>query len=190
MCIITICIYNKIVKLKVRADNAWSQVDVQLRTRYDLIPNLVETVKGFATHENEVLTQVTRARASVGSARTQEEAMTANNQLSGALARLLIVSEKYPSLQANTNFLDLQNQLKVLEQKIAMARQFYNDTCMKYNEKISLFPSNIIASIFRFKTRPYFEVDNDIRDNAPKVDFSKKTEPAPAPAPQSEDKAE
>lgn len=175
MCLIiyTTVTYNKLVKLRARVKNAWAQIDVQLKKRYDLIPNLVETVKGYATHEEDTLTQVTQARASVGSARTTEESIDANNQLSGALARLLIVSEKYPTLQANTNFLDLQTQLKSIESVIATTRQFYNDTVMLYNQKTEMFPSNIVAKMFKFKPEAYFEADEVSRE-APKVDFSKK----------------
>ena len=133
MCIITYTIvtYNKLTKLKVRVDNAWSQIDVQLKRRYDLIPNMVETVKGYASHEKETLGEVTRARASVGSAKTPEDIISANNELTGALSRLLVVAERYPELKANANFMSLQNDLRDLESKIAISRQFYNDTAMK-----------------------------------------------------------
>lgn len=171
MCIITtIVIYNKLVKLNNRVENSWAQIDVQLKKRYDLVPNLVETVKGYATHEKEVLTEVTKARASVGSARTPEESIEANNTLSGALSRLLVVAERYPNLQANANFLDLQATLKDLEHKIAMSRQFYNDSVMNYNQKRELFPSNIVAKIFRFKEAAYFEAGEEAKE-APKVQF-------------------
>ncbi len=171
MCIITtIVIYNKLVKLNNRVENSWAQIDVQLKKRYDLVPNLVETVKGYASHENEVLTEVTKARASVGSARTPEESIEANNTLSGALSRLLVVAERYPNLQANANFLDLQATLKDLEHKIAMSRQFYNDSVMNYNQKRELFPSNIVAKIFRFKEAAYFEAGEETKE-APKVQF-------------------
>ncbi len=171
MCIITtIVIYNKLVKLNNRVENSWAQIDVQLKKRYDLVPNLVETVKGYATHEKEVLTEVTKARASVGSARTPEESIEANNTLSGALSRLLVVAERYPNLQANANFLDLQATLKDLEHKIAMSRQFYNDSVMNYNQKRELFPSNIVAKIFRFKEAAYFEAGEETKE-APKVQF-------------------
>ncbi|HOK81332.1 MAG TPA: LemA family protein [Clostridia bacterium] len=170
MCIYTITTYNKLVKLRARVKNAWAQIDVQLKKRYDLIPNLVETVKGYAKHENEVLTQVTRARASVGGAQTTAEKIEANKELTGALSRLLVVAERYPELKANTNFMDLQNQLKDIENKIAYSRQFYNDTVMNYNQKTEMFPSNIIAKIFKFKPEVYFEVNVEEKE-APKVQF-------------------
>jgi LemA protein len=170
MCIYTITTYNKLVKLRARVKNAWAQIDVQLKKRYDLIPNLVETVKGYAKHENEVLTQVTRARASVGGAQTTAEKIEANKELTGALSRLLVVAERYPELKANTNFMDLQNQLKDIENKIAYSRQFYNDTVMNYNQKTEMFPSNIIAKIFKFKPEVYFEVNGEEKE-APKVQF-------------------
>ncbi len=171
MCIIYgIVTYNKLVQLRARVDNNWAQIDVQLSKRFDLIPNLVATVQGYAKHEQDTITDVTKARASVGGAKTPEESMAANNELSGALSRLLVVSERYPDLKANVNFMDLQQQLKVLEDKIASARQFYNDTVMLYGQKIAMFPSNIVASLFKFKERPYFNVDEGARV-APKVSF-------------------
>ncbi len=166
MCIM----YNKLVTLRSRVENSWAQIDVQLKKRYDLIPNLVETVKGYAKHEDEVLTKVTRARASVGSAKTAEEAVKANNELSGALSRLLVVTENYPTLKADAHFLDLQSQLKDIESKIAFARQFYNDTVMNYNQKQDLFPSNIVAKLFKFKKAPYFQAEAEAQV-APKVSF-------------------
>ena len=168
--IIVMIMYNSLVVLRNKKDNEWAQIDVQLKRRADLIPNLVETVKGYATHEKEVLTEVTKARASVGSARTPEESIEANNTLSGALSRLLVVAERYPNLQANANFLDLQATLKDLEHKIAMSRQFYNDSVMNYNQKRELFPSNIVAKIFRFKEAAYFEAGEETKE-APKVQF-------------------
>jgi len=170
MCIFTITTYNKLITLRNRVENSWAQIDVQLKNRFDLIPNLVETVKGYAKHEDEVLTKVTSARASVGRATTPEEAIQANKELSSALARLLVVSENYPTLKADSHFLNLQNQLQELEKKIAFARQFYNDTVMKYNEGQQRFPANIVAKIFHFKAAPYFQADEGDRV-APKVSF-------------------
>lgn len=172
MCIITYTIvtYNKLTKLKVRVDNAWSQIDVQLKRRYDLIPNMVETVKGYAAHEKETLGEVTRARASVGSAKTPEDIISANNELTGALSRLLVVAERYPELKANANFMSLQNDLRDLESKIAISRQFYNDTAMNYNQKLQLFPSNLVAKAFKFKGVPYFEIE-EAEKAVPQVKF-------------------
>lgn len=170
MCIYTIATYNKLVQLRSRVKNSWAQIDVQLKKRYDLIPNLVETVKGYAKHEKEVLTQVTEARASVGRAQTTEEQISANKELSGALSRLLVVAERYPELKANLNFMNLQGQLQEIEHKIAMSRQFYNDTVMNYNQKTEMFPSNIIAKLFKFKPETYFEAEAEAKA-APKVQF-------------------
>ncbi len=172
MCLITYSIitYNKLVKLRENVDNAWSQIDVQLKRRFDLIPNLVETVKGYASHEKDTLTEVTQARASVGSARTTEEAVEANNQLSSALARLLIVSEKYPELQANRNFTSLQSELTQIENTIAFTRQCYNDTVLLYNRKKKMFPANIISNMFKFVDGVYFKAE-EAAYTAPKVQF-------------------
>ena len=163
--------YNRLVAGKEKVKNGWSQIDVQLRRRFDLIPNLVETVKGYAAHEKEVLENVTMWRSRVAGAQNTEEAIDANNGLSGALGRLLVTMEKYPELKANENFLKLQAELTEIENKIAFARQFYNDTVQKYNLLVKSFPSNIIASIFKFKEEKFFEVDQSIRENVPQVHF-------------------
>lgn len=151
--------YNRLVSYSVRVDNGWAQVDVQLKKRFDLIPNLVETVKGYATHEKSTLEEVTKWRSASMSAKTPEEAMENNAKLSRAIVNLFATAEQYPDLKANQNFLSLQQQLQDIESKIAVARQFYNDTAMKYNEYTMRFPSNIIASLFRFERRKYFEVE-------------------------------
>lgn len=163
--------YNNLVDKREKVKNGWSQIDVQLRRRFDLIPNLVETVKGYATHEKEVLENVTMWRSRVSSAQTTDEAIDANVGLSGALGRLLVTMEKYPDLKANQNFLKLQAELTEIENKIAFARQFYNDTVQKYNVSVKKFPSNIIASMFHFKEEKFFEVSNDVRENVPQVRF-------------------
>ena len=163
--------YNKLVDGREKVKNGWAQIDVQLRRRFDLIPNLVETVKGYAAHEKETLENVTMWRSRVSEAGSTEEAIEANKGLSGALGRLLVTMEKYPDLKANQNFLRLQSELTEIENKISFARQFYNDTVMKYNLLVKRFPSNIIASLFKFKEEKPFEVDNDIRENVPKVSF-------------------
>ncbi len=157
--VIFIGIYNGLINLRNRADNSWAQVDVQLRRRYDLIPNLVETVKGYAKHERETFQKVTDARAKAINAGTVKQQGEAENMLSGALKSLFAVVENYPELKANQNFLMLQEELAGTEGKIAYARQFYNDTVMKFNTKQQVFPSNIIANLFNFKEKEYFEIE-------------------------------
>ena len=157
--ILVIGIYNSLVLLRNRCNNAWAQVDVQLRRRYDLIPNLVETVKGYAKHERETFENVTEARSKAINAGTVKEQGEAENMLTGALKSLFAVVENYPDLKANQNFLMLQEELAGTEGKIAYARQFYNDLVMKFNTKQQVFPSNIIANMFKFKVREYFEIE-------------------------------
>lgn len=155
--------YNGLVSLRNRIENAWAQIDVQLKRRYDLIPNLVETVKGYASHEKETLERVITARnAGMGASGPQEQAQ-AENMLSGALKSLFALSEAYPDLKANTNFLQLQEELTGTEGRIAYARQFYNDTVYRYNTKIQSFPSNILANNFKFAEREYFRADDEER---------------------------
>jgi LemA protein len=165
-----ISIYNRLVVLRNRVDNAWSQIDVQLKRRYDLIPNLVETVKGYAAHESGVFERVTQARAAAINAQGVEQQGQAENMLSGALKSLFAVAEAYPDLKANTNFQDLQGQLTEAENKIAYARQFYNDSVMSLNTAIQSFPSNLLASMFGFTARTYFEVEAAATE-APQVSF-------------------
>ena len=166
----TIGIYNSLINLRNRVKNAWSQIDVQLNRRADLIPNLVETVKGYAKHEKTVFENVTKARASLMSAQTVKENAEANNMLTDTLKSLFVVAENYPELKANQNFLDLQKKLEEIESKISMYRQFYNDTVMLYNRLIITFPKNIPAGIFGFRELPYFQVDEADR-KAPQVKF-------------------
>ncbi len=157
--ITVIGIYNRLVTLRNRCDNSWAQVDVQLKRRYDLIPNLVETVKGYAKHEREVFQKVTEARAKAIDAGSVKEQGAAENMLTGALKSLFAVVENYPDLKANQNFLMLQEELAGTEGKIAYARQFYNDNIMQFNLKQQVFPSNIIANMFNFKEKEYFEIE-------------------------------
>jgi len=157
--LLVIGIFNSLVTLRNRCNNAWAQVDVQLRRRYDLIPNLVETVKGYAKHERQVFENVTEARSKAINAQTVKEQGEAENMLTGALKSLFAVVENYPDLKANQNFLMLQEELAGTEGKIAYARQFYNDNVMKFNLKQQVFPSNIIASMFNFKEKEYFEIE-------------------------------
>lgn len=152
-------LYNRLVVLRNRTNNAWSQVDVQLKRRYDLIPNLVETVKGYAAHEREVLENVTKARANAINAGDVGSQAEAENMLSQTLKSLFAVAENYPDLKANQNFLMLQEELSGTESKIAYSRQFYNDTVLAYNNGREVFPNNIIAGIFNFASKDYFEME-------------------------------
>jgi LemA protein len=149
--------YNGLVRLRNRIDNAWSQIDVQLKRRYDLIPNLVETVKGYAAHERQTLESVTQARANAINAQGPAQQAEAENVLSGALKSLFAVAEAYPDLKANQNFLSLQEELTSTEDRVAYARQFYNDSVLSYNNKLQTFPRNVIAGMFNFEKREYFE---------------------------------
>jgi LemA protein len=174
-----ITVYNGLVGLKNKIENAWAQIDVQLKRRYDLIPNLVETVKGYASHEKETLDAVIRARnvAMASSSGPQDQAQ-AENMITGALTSVFALSEAYPDLKANQNFLNLQEELTGTEGRIAYARQFYNDTVVRFNTKIEKFPGNLVASRLGFTAREYFEVDEGSRGNV-QVDFG--TNPPPAP---------
>lgn len=165
-------IYNNLIQLKNRVKNAWAQIETQLQRRYDLIPNLVETVKGYAAHESETLEQVTRARNAAVSASTPNERMKYDNMLTGALNRLFALSEAYPDLKANQNFLDLQNQLADSENKISYARQSYNDCVMAYDNALEQFPSNIVAGMFSatFPRQQMFEAVEGA-EAAPQVQF-------------------
>ncbi len=169
--IMAIGMYNGLVTLRNRCDNAWSQVDVQLRRRYDLIPNLVETVKGYAKHESGVFERVTQARAAAVNAQTVKDQGQADNVLTGTLKSLFAVAENYPDLKANQNFLMLQEELAGTESKVAYARQFYNDVVMKFNMKQQVFPSNIIANMFGFKTKEYFQIEEEVAKGPVKVSF-------------------
>jgi len=162
--------YNGLVQLRNRVKNAWSQIDVQLKRRADLIPNLVETVKGYAKHEKTVFENVTKARSSLMDAKTVQENAEANNMLTDSLKSLFAVAENYPELKASENFRQLQAQLSETEDKIAYSRQFYNDTVLMFNNKVQMFPSNILASLFHFTEAEYFEIAESDRA-APEVKF-------------------
>lgn len=164
--------YNSLVVLRNKVRDQWAQIDVLLKRRSDLIPNLVETVKGYASHESETLEAVIAARNKMVVAPSKDEEMKASGELSNALGRLFAVAESYPDLKANTNFMDLQNNLKDTEDKISYARQFYNDAVLKYQNKIEMFPTSIVASLFGFKPEKFFEATNEEKET-PKVDFSK-----------------
>lgn len=165
-----VLMYNGLVTSRNKVKNAWGQVEVQLERRADLIPNLVETVKGYAGHEKSVFEDVTKARAGLMNAGTVEEASQANNALTQSLKSLFAVAENYPDLKANENFLSLQDQLAETENKIAYARQFYNDTVLMYNNKCQKVPSNIIASLFGFKEEEFFKAPETARE-VPQVKF-------------------
>jgi LemA protein len=157
--LVLVFMYNGLVRLRNRIDNAWSQIDVQLKRRYDLIPNLVNTVKGYAEHEKSTFEAVTQARANAISAQGPAQQAQAENVLSGALKSLFAVAEAYPDLKANQNFLNLQEELTSTEDRIAYARQFYNDSVLSYNNRIQTVPSSVIAGMFNFEKREYFEGD-------------------------------
>lgn len=168
-----ISVYNSLVTLRQRVKNAFGQMDVQLQRRFDLIPNLVETVKGYMTHESDTLAKVTELRTAWAGAKTVDEKAKLDNELSNTLKTIMAVAEAYPELKANQNFESLQNELTETEDKISYSRQFYNDTVTRYNTKLELFPSNIIAGMFHFTAESLFEVDSaEARKNV-KVDFNK-----------------
>lgn len=162
--------YNTLVNTRQKVENSWGQINVQLKMRADLVPNLVQTVSGYAKHEKETLTAVMEARNRFMASSTPENAMSSSSEMSSLMGRLFAVAEQYPQLKADQNFLNLQNQLNELEQKISMYRQFYNDTVMMYNRLVITFPKNIFAGIFGFREIPYFQIDQSER-KAPQVKF-------------------
>ncbi len=166
-------IYNGLVQSKIKVDNAWSQIDVQLQRRFDLIPNFVETVKGYMEHEKETFEKIAQLRTSWANASSVSEKAQLDGELSGALKTIMAVSESYPELKANQNFSDLSEELRNTENKISFSRQFYNDTVTMYNTKLEVFPSNIIAGMFNFKARDLFKAESDEARKNVKVDFSK-----------------
>lgn len=165
--------YNKLVKMRNRVKNAWSQIDVQLQRRFDLIPNLVDTVKGYMTHEQVTLTQIAELRTSWAGAKTVADKSELNNQLSSALKTIMAVSEHYPELKANQNFIALQTELSNTENKISHSRQFYNDTVTMYNDKTQMFPSNILAGLFGFKQESLFTLDTPKAKQNVRVNFNR-----------------
>ncbi|WP_026953942.1 LemA family protein [Algoriphagus vanfongensis] len=164
-------IYNRLVKLKNLVEEAWSGIDVQLKKRYDLIPNLIETVKGYASHEKETFENVTKARSMAQSANSVDAQQQAENQLSKALVNLFAVAERYPDLKANTNFLHLQEELSGIEQDIEKSRRYYNGTVRDKNTLVESFPSNLFANMFGFSKSSYFELDNEAERTVPQVKF-------------------
>ena len=164
--------YNALIRLRNQVDNAWSQIDVQLKRRHDLIPNLVETAKGYMQHERDTFESITKARSQAMGAKTVGEAAKAEGALTEALSKFMLVVENYPDLKANQNFLSLQETLTSTENKIAFARQGYNDQVLFFNNKIQMFPSNIIAGMFSFTKREFFEIEDAAEREVPKVSFS------------------
>ncbi len=171
---IIILIYNGLVKSRLRVDNAWSQIDVQLQRRFDLIPNFVETVKGYMQHEKDVLEKVTELRTSWAATTGVADKAKLDGELSNALKTIMAVSENYPDLKANQNFSELSEELRNTENKISFSRQFYNDSVTEYNTKLQTFPSNIIAGMFNFTARDLFEAENEEARKNVKVDFGNK----------------
>jgi len=168
---IVVAIYNRLVRLRNRCENAWAQVDVQLRRRYDLIPNLVDAVKGYAAHERQTFEEVTKARTAAQQAQGVQEQAQAENMLTQAIGRLFAVAEAYPELRATENFQQLQAQLAETEQKIAISRQVYNDAVLTYDNALETVPTNIVAGVFSFEPREYFEVEEPAAREAPRVQF-------------------
>ena len=169
--IAVIGMYNSLVQSKIKVDNAWSQIDVQLQRRFDLIPNFVETVKGYMTHEKETFEKIASLRTSWANANSVSEKAELDNQLSTTLKTIMAVSENYPELKANQNFSELSEELRNTENKISFSRQFYNDTVTMYNTKLQVFPSNIIAAMFNFTARDLFKAESDEARRNVKVDF-------------------
>ncbi len=172
LAVIVIGIYNGLVRLRNQVDTAWSQIDVQLKRRHDLIPNLVETAKGYVKHERETFEAITEARSKAMGAQSVSEASKAEGMLGEALSKFMLVVENYPDLKANQNFLSLQEELTSTENKVSFARQSYNDSVLSLNNKVQMFPSNVIAGMFGFKTRDFFEIETPAEREVPKVSFS------------------
>ena len=170
--IFVVSLYNNLVRLRLKVKNAWSQIDVQLQRRFDLIPNLVETVKGYMKHEEGTLTRIAELRTSWANASGVKEKAELDNQLSGTLKTIMAVSENYPELKANENFSQMQEELQNTENKISFSRQFYNDSVTIYNTKLEVVPSNIIASMFHFEPAEFFKTESDEARKNVKVDFN------------------
>ena len=181
LALVLVTLYNRFVRLRNRVDNAWAQIEVQLKRRWDLIPNLVETVRGYAEHERGTFEAVTEARANAQRAQGPAETAAAEGILGQALGRLFAVAEAYPELQADENFRQLQDELAGTENRIAVSRQVYNDTVLTYNNAIQTFPGVVVAGPFNFEKREFFETD-EIQREAPQVEFGRSTTPSTTPA--------
>lgn len=169
--VLVVGVYNSLVGLRNQVKNGWSQIDVQLKRRYDLIPNLIETVKGYVKHEQQTLENITKARAAAMGAGSVGEKARTEGVLTDAVNKFLVVAESYPDLKANQNFLSLQEELRSTENKIAFSRQNYNDQVMFYNNKLEMFPSNVVAGVFGFKAEEAFKLDSEAERQTPKVQF-------------------
>ena len=180
LALFVVSVYNSLIQLKNKVDEGWADIDTQLKRRYDLIPNMVEIVKGYAKHEAKTLEAVIQARNIAMNANTPEEKMQAENALTGTLKTLFAVAESYPDLKANQNFLDLQATLKEVEEKLQLSRRYYNATVRDFNTKIEIFPNNIVAGMFKFDRRKFFEIEEEQRQNV-KVSFDDAKEEAKAP---------
>lgn len=180
LAIFVVQVYNSLIQLKNKVDEGWADIDTQLKRRYDLIPNMVETVKGYAKHESKTLEAVIQARNIAMNANTPEEKVQAENALTGTLKTLFAVAESYPDLKANQNFLDLQATLKEIEEKLQLSRRYYNATVRDFNTKIEIFPNNIVAGMFKFDRRKFFEIAEEQKENV-KVSFDDAKEEAKAP---------
>jgi len=172
LAVVVIAMYNALVRLRNQVDTAWSQIDVQLKRRHDLIPNLVETAKGYMKHERQTFEAITEARSRAMGAKSVGEAAKAEGMLGEALSKFMLVVENYPDLKANQNFLALQEELTSTENKVSFSRQHYNDSVLSLNNQVQMFPSNVIAGMFGFKTRDFFEVQAPAEREVPKVSFS------------------
>lgn len=181
--------YNSFVQLKIRVEEAWADIDTFLKQRYDMIPNLVSTVKGYMTHEQETLTKVTELRSQVANASSMEERADADNMLTSTLKSLFAVAENYPDLKANQNFLDLQEKLSGLEDKLQNSRRFYNATVRDYNTKIQMFPGNVLAGILNFEKKEFFEAAGEEKENV-KISFDETPEESQENKPTAKDSAE
>jgi LemA protein len=175
--LLLVWLYNRFVRLRNRVDNSWAQIEVQLKRRWDLIPNLVETVKGYAAHERGTFEEVTQARTRAQQASTPAETAQAEGILGQALGRLFAVAEAYPELQADENFRQLQGQLEETENRIAVSRQVYNDTVLTYNNAVQTFPGAVLAGPFGFRVREFFDVEDQAQREAPRVDFAREQSP-------------
>ncbi len=184
-----ITVYNSLIVLKNKVDEGWADIDTQLKRRYDLIPNMVETVKGYAKHESSTFEKVTQARNMAMQANTPEEKAKAENMLTSTLKSLFAVAENYPELKANQNFMDLQATLREIEEHIQMSRRYYNGTVRDFNTKLQVFPNNVIAGMLGFKNREFFEIEDEERKNV-KVSFSEEESEAPADTSETPESAE